>query len=99
FALYREHGVTSVKTGYVGHGTDIRRTDEQGRKQPEWHHGQFMVRHHQHVVETAARYGISLNVHEGLKDTGLRRTWPNLMTREVAIGQEYNAWGGDGGHP
>ena len=21
------------------------------------------------------------------------------MTREVAMGQEYNAWGGEGGHP
>ena len=58
-----------------------------------------MVRHHQRVVELAARHKISLNVHEGVKDTGLRRTWPNLMTREVAMGQEYNAWGGEGGHP
>ena len=99
FAQYAELGVTAVKTGYVGHGRQITWYDEDGNEMKEWHHGQFMVEHHQRVVELAARYGISLNVHEGLKDTGLRRTWPNLMTREVARGQEYNAWGDDGGNP
>lgn len=99
FAQYAELGVTAVKTGYVGHGREITWYDENGNEMKEWHHGQFMVEHHQRVVELAAEYGISLNVHEGLKDTGLRRTWPNLMTREVARGQEYNAWGDDGGNP
>jgi alpha-glucosidase len=93
FQLYEELGVRSVKMGYVGHGQEIFWTDEEGNKNYEWHHGQHMVRHHQKVVELAAQYNISLNVHEGVKDTGLRRTWPNLMTREVARGQEYNAWG------
>ncbi len=40
-----------------------------------------------------------LDVHEPLHDTGERRTWPNMMTREGARGQEYNAWSGDGGNP
>jgi len=40
-----------------------------------------------------------LDVHEPIKDTGIRRTWPNMMTREGARGQEYNAWSGDGGNP
>jgi alpha-glucosidase len=99
FALYEELGVRAVKMGYVGHLKEIFWLDEHGEKQYEWHHGQHMVRHHQRVTELAARHGISLNVHEGVKDTGLRRTWPNLMTREVAIGQEYNAWGEAGGNP
>lgn len=99
FALYERLGVRSIKTGYVGHGQEIFWIDENGEKHYEWHHGQHMVRHHQKVVELAARHRISLNVHEGVKDTGLRRTWPNLMTREVAIGQEYNAWGEAGGNP
>jgi alpha-glucosidase len=99
FALYERLGVRAVKTGYVGHGREIKWWDEDGTEHSEWHHGQFMVRHHQKVVELAARHKISLNVHEGVKDTGLRRTWPNLMTREVAIGQEYNAWGSEGGNP
>lgn len=99
FALYEDLGVRAVKTGYVGHGQEIMRYDEDGNEQYEWHHGQFMVDHHQRVVELAASHNISLNVHEGVKDTGLRRTWPNLMTREVAVGQEYNAWGEWGGNP
>ncbi len=94
FQLYEDLGIRAVKTGYVGHGQEIFWTDELGNKNYEWHHGQHMVRHHQKVVELAAEHKISLNVHEGVKDTGLRRTWPNLMTREVARGQEYNAWGG-----
>jgi alpha-glucosidase len=28
-----------------------------------------------------------------VKDTGVRRTWPNMLSREGARGQEYNAWG------
>jgi alpha-glucosidase len=99
FALYEHLGVRAVKSGYVGHGREIFWLDDDGEPQYEWHHGQFMVNHHQRVVELAARHRIALNVHEGLKDTGLRRTWPNLMTREVAIGQEYNAWGEAGGNP
>jgi alpha-glucosidase len=93
FALYEDLGVRAVKTGYVGHGREIIWHDGDGNPMREWHHGQFMVNHHQRVVELAASHRISLNVHEGVKDTGLRRTWPNLMTREVARGQEYNAWG------
>jgi len=38
-------------------------------------------------------------VHEPIKDTGERRTYPNMMTREGARGMEYNAWGREGGNP
>jgi alpha-glucosidase len=58
-----------------------------------------MVEHHQKVIETAARYGIMINAHEPVKDTGLRRTYPNMLSREGARGQEYNAWGSEGGNP
>jgi alpha-glucosidase len=44
------------------------------------------------VIE-AAKYKISINTHEPIKDTGLRRTYPNWLSREGAKGQEYNAWG------
>ncbi len=99
FALYHKHGVNTVKTGYVGWGQNIKRVDEEGNIQKEWHHGQFMVRHYQKVVETAAKYHIMIDAHEPIKDTGLRRTWPNFMTREGARGQEYDAWSDDGGNP
>lgn len=89
FALYNKVGVEAVKTGYVGDFV------EGG----EWHHGQFMVRHYRKIVKKAAEHKIMLNVHEPIKDTGIRRTWPNMMTREGARGQEYNAWSVDGGNP
>jgi alpha-glucosidase len=88
-ALYQRVGVRAVKTGYVGDRT------EHGHA----HQGQYMVRHHRRVIETAARHGIALDVHEPVKDTGERRTWPNMMTREASRGMEYNAWGGEGGNP
>ena len=58
-----------------------------------------MVRHYRHVVEVAAKNKIMLDVHEPIKATGIRRTYPNMMTREGARGQEYNAWSPDGGNP
>jgi len=99
FDFDNRYGITTVKTGYVGWGQNIKRVDEHGDAQREWHHGQFMVRHYQKVVETAARHRVMLDVHEPIKDTGLRRTWPNMMTREGARGMEYNAWSDDGGNP
>ena len=58
-----------------------------------------MVDHYRRVIEMAARDGIMVDVHEPMHDTGERRTYPNMMSREGARGQEYNAWGGDGGNP
>ncbi len=100
YALYQSLGMDTVKTGYVGYGQGVPRYDEQGSLLGmEWHHGQYMVEHHQKVIETAARYGLMIDAHEPIKDTGLRRTYPNFMTREAARGQEYNAWDGNGGNP
>ncbi|MGD9584758.1 MAG: glycoside hydrolase family 97 protein [Lysobacterales bacterium] len=86
------HGVRAIKTGYVKQNGLIPRVDADGKTVHEWQHGQFMVRHNQKVVEAAARQHIAINTHEPIKDTGLRRTWPNWMSREGARGQEYNAW-------
>ncbi len=92
-------GINAIKTGYVAHGQGIQRIDDSGRPQGEWHHGQFMVRHYRKVIEEAAKRHIMLDVHEPIKATGERRTYPNMMTREGARGQEYEAWSGDGGNP
>jgi hypothetical protein len=51
-----------------------------------------MVRHYRKVVETAAKYQVGVNAHEPIKATGIRRTYPNMMTREGVRGMEYNAW-------
>jgi len=87
--LYESVGVSQVKTGYVRHSGDI--IDQDGQHQ--WFAGQYMVRHNLHVAQVAAQHHISIDAHEPVKDTGLRRTWPNMISREGARGQEYNAWG------
>jgi alpha-glucosidase len=89
YTLYRSLGLDAIKSGYV---TDL---TSEGHS----HYSQYMVRHYRKVIEAAARYGIMLDVHEPMHDTGERRTWPNMMSREGARGQEYNAWSGDGGNP
>ena len=89
YTLYKSVGVDAIKTGYV--------TDTMGGNHS--HYSQVAVRHHRKVIETAAKYGIMVDVHEPIHDTGERRTWPNMMSREGARGQEYNAWSGDGGNP
>ncbi|MCB9059814.1 MAG: glycoside hydrolase family 97 protein [Calditrichae bacterium] len=99
FKMYNSLGVKAVKTGYVNYARGIKRMDEKGEIQNEWHHGQHMVQHYQKVVDEAAKYHIMVDVHEPIKATGLRRTYPNMMTREGARGQEFNAWSADGGNP
>ncbi|HEV8509148.1 MAG TPA: glycoside hydrolase family 97 protein [Gemmatimonadales bacterium] len=89
FALYHSLGLDAIKSGYV--------TDLTSEGHSHW--GQFMVNHYRHVIEKAAQYHIMLDVHEPIHDTGERRTYPNMMSREGARGQEYNAWGGEGGNP
>ncbi len=89
FRLMHSLGIGAVKTGYVG--TII--------PAGEYHHGQFMVNHYQKVVTEAAKYRIAVNVHEPIKQTGLRRTYPNLLAAEGLRGQEFNAWASDGGNP
>ncbi|MEM9938927.1 MAG: glycoside hydrolase family 97 protein [Pseudomonadota bacterium] len=93
YALYQGLGIPAVKTGYVADGGDLVRRDETGKKFYEWHDGQFAVDHHLKAVKMAAKYGISINAHEPVKDTGLRRTYPNWLSREGVRGQEFNAWG------
>lgn len=87
--FYAKYGVDVVKTGYVRHSGEI--VDADGGKQ--WFAGQYMVRHNLKAAETAARYRIAMDAHEPVKDTGLRRTYPNMISREGARGQEFNAWG------
>ena len=93
FDYYQRYGVHSVKTGYVADAGMVLREDPDGTEQWEYHDGQYMARHHVLVAERAAEHRIAINAHEPIKDTGLRRTYPNLISREGARGTEYNAWG------
>jgi len=92
--LYASVGVNMVKTGYVADAGGIEAPgDRPGEVRMEWHDGQRQVQHHLKVVETAAKYHIAIDTHEPVKDTGLRRTYPNWVAREGARGMEYNAHG------
>ena len=88
FSQMRDLGITTAKIGHVGSLLD----------NTEFHYGQFAVEYYRTVLEKAVEYGIAVNFHEPIKDTGERRTFPNMLTREGARGMEYNAWGG-GGNP
>ena len=99
FDLLARHGVRQVKTGYVGKTGSLKRVDGDGRVHFEHKDGQFAVRHHLRTLETAAERQISINTHEPVKDTGLRRTYPNWLTREGSRGQEFNIWGDPGNPP
>ncbi len=99
FDLFERHGVNQVKTGYVGRTGTLKRVDQQGRTHLEHKDGQFAVRHHlKNILEAAARR-ISINTHEPVKGTGLRRTYPNWLSREGSRGQEFNVWGNPGNPP
>lgn len=92
-AYYERLGIDSVKTGYVADAGQAQVRLADGTTAWGWHDGQEMARHHLRVVETAARHQIAVNPHEPIKDTGLRRTYPNWVAREGARGMEYSAWG------
>ncbi len=91
FAQYQEWGIHAIKTGYATRY-------ELGGVQRS-HYDQEAVRHYQRVIETAARYGITINAHESIKPTGLSRTYPNMMTGEGVAGMEQHNYMGAKGNP
>ncbi|MBQ1373779.1 glycoside hydrolase family 97 protein [Candidatus Saccharibacteria bacterium] len=82
YNYYAANGIHYIKTGYAGSMMLIG-----GHR--EYHHSQLGVRHYQKTVELAAQKHICLDIHEPIKGTGIERTWPNLLSREGARGQEY----------
>ena len=93
FDYYRSLGIDAVKTGYVSDAGGVQARGADGQIHYEWHEGQVMARHHLKVVTEAAKRHIMVNAHEPIKDSGLRRTYPNWISREGQRGMEYNAWG------
>ncbi|HWG22312.1 MAG TPA: glycoside hydrolase family 97 protein [Terracidiphilus sp.] len=53
---------------------------------------QQMVAWYRHVVELAAQHHLMIDFHGAFKPDGLRRTYPNLITREGVMGKEYLKW-------
>jgi alpha-glucosidase len=53
---------------------------------------QEMVNWYHKIVKIAARHQLMVDFHGAYKPDGYRRTYPNLMTREGVLGNEYNKW-------
>lgn len=53
---------------------------------------QEMVNWYRRIVKKAAEHHLVVDFHGAYKPTGLRRTYPNLLTREGVLGNEYNKW-------
>ena len=53
---------------------------------------QLMTAFNYRAAETAARYGLVLDLHGTHKPAGLNRTWPNVLTFEGVHGLEQMKW-------
>ena len=53
---------------------------------------QEMVNWYEKTIKLAAKHHLLVNFHGAYKPTGIRRTYPNMMTREGVLGNEYSAW-------
>ena len=53
---------------------------------------QEMVNWYETITKCAAAHHLMVNFHGAYKPTGLERTYPNQVTREGVMGNEYNIW-------
>jgi len=53
---------------------------------------QEMVSFYHRVAKTAARHHLVVDFHGAFVPDGFSRTYPNLITREGVLGNEYNKW-------
>jgi alpha-glucosidase len=53
---------------------------------------QWMVDWYRRVAALAAQHHLMVDFHGAFKPDGLRRTYPNVMTREGVMGKEYLKW-------
>lgn len=60
---------------------------------------QEMVNFFHELVQLAAKHHLTVTLHNISKPTGLRRTYPNLMTIESVFNAEYNKWHAQGSTP
>ncbi|WP_448546484.1 glycoside hydrolase family 97 protein [Thalassotalea fusca] len=72
---------TFAKWGAAGIKVDFMQRDDQA-----------MVDYYWKVAEEAAKRQLLVNFHGSYKPAGLRRTYPNVITREGVRGLEHNKW-------
>ena len=53
---------------------------------------QEMVSFYEEMLRRAAQHHLVVDFHGAYKPTGLRRSYPNLLTREGVMGMEYSKW-------
>jgi alpha-glucosidase len=53
---------------------------------------QEMVNWYEKITRAAAKHHLLVNFHGAFKMSGFDRTYPNQMTREGILGNEYNKW-------
>ncbi len=53
---------------------------------------QEMVRFYHEMAAKAAKHHLTVTFHGAYKPTGMERTWPNVLTYEAVLNQEYNKW-------
>ncbi len=94
----------NVKIWLWSHWTDIeRQMDEAFPLYEKWgvagvkidfmnRDDQWMVDFYYRVARKAAAHHLMIDFHGAYKPDGMRRTWPNVITREGVLGLEYNKW-------
>ena len=53
---------------------------------------QEMVNWYEKIAKAAAAHRLMVNFHGAFKTSGFNRTYPNQITREGVLGNEYNRW-------
>jgi alpha-glucosidase len=53
---------------------------------------QWMVNYYKRIAQKAAEHHLLIDFHGSYKPTGLRRAYPNILTRESVKGLEHNKW-------
>jgi alpha-glucosidase len=53
---------------------------------------QWMVNYYHKIAKEAAKRHLLVDFHGAYKPTGLRRAFPNVLTREGVLGLEHNKW-------
>jgi alpha-glucosidase len=78
---YREAFTLYEKWGIAGVKIDFMNRDDQE-----------MVNWYEKITKAAAEHHLMVNFHGAFKPTGMNRTYPNQITREGILGNEYNRW-------
>jgi hypothetical protein len=78
---YREAFPVYEKWGIAGVKIDFMNRDDQD-----------MVNWYEKIAKAAAEHHLMVNFHGAFKPTGMIRTYPNQITREGILGNEYNRW-------